>query len=503
VAEQGSEIVSKYVVAIDQGTTSTRAIVFDHAGAVVSISQLEHRQIFPRPGWVEHDAIEIWDHTREVVDRAMSEAGALATDVAAVGITNQRETAVVWDKSTGEPVYNAIVWQDTRTQDLIDEIADGDVDRFRAKTGLPLATYFSASKVRWVLDNVDGVRERAEAGDILFGTTDSWVLWNLTGGTDGGVHATDVTNASRTLLMDLETLDWDAALLSAFDVPSAMLPRIASSSEVLGSVRSPAVLGGVPVAGILGDQQAATFGQAAFDAGQSKNTYGTGNFLIVNTGTDIVPSRHGLITTVAYKLADAPPAYALEGSIAVTGSLVQWLRDNLGIIESASDIEALAASVPDNGGAYIVPAFSGLFAPYWRPDARGAIVGLTRYVNKAHLARAALEATAFQTREVVDAVQSDTGTALEELRVDGGMIANSLLMQFQADILGIPVVRPAVAETTALGAAYAAGLATGFWASLDDLRAHWHEDRRWTPAMPPADREALLAAWKKAVTRTF
>ncbi len=495
--------MSKFVVAIDQGTTSTRAIVFDHSGTEAARGQLEHKQIFPRSGWVEHDAAEIWANTAAVIDRALEDAGATANDIAAVGITNQRETTVVWNKNTGVPVHNAIVWQDTRTQTLIDEIAGGDRDRFRQKSGLPLATYFSASKIRWILDNVDGARTGAESGDLLFGTTDCWVLWNLTGGPDGGVHRTDVTNASRTLLMNLETLDWDDEMLEAFDVPRAMLPVITTSSEELGEVRSPASLAGARVAGILGDQHAATFGQAAFDAGQSKNTYGTGNFLIVNTGGEIVQSRHGLITTVAYQLKGTPPVYALEGSIAVTGSLVQWLRDNLGIIESARDVEKLAASVPDTGGAYIVPAFSGLFAPYWRADARGAIVGLTRFVTKAHLARAALEATAFQTREVVDAAQADTGRDLTELRVDGGMIANSLLMQIQADVLGIPVVRPAVAETTALGAAYAAGLAVGFWSSLDDLRAHWREDRRWTPTTTPEQRSAKLAEWKKAVTRTF
>ena len=492
-----------YVVAIDQGTTSTRAIVFDHAGSVVSTGQLEHEQIFPRAGWVEHDPIEIWTNTRTVIGQALSRADITRHDVAAVGITNQRETTVVWDRTTGEPIYNAIVWQDTRTQPIVERLADGDVDRFRTKTGLPLSTYFAGTKIVWILENVDGARERADRGELLFGTTDTWVTWNLTGGTDGGVHVTDVSNASRTLLMDLETLDWDESLLDAFDIPRSMLPRIASSSEVYGAVESSSVLREVPIAGILGDQQAATFGQAAFHAGGAKNTYGTGNFLIVNTGEQIVHSKNGLLTTVAYRLGDAAANYALEGSIAVTGSLVQWLRDNLGIIEHASDIEKLALSVDDNGGAYIVPAFSGLFAPHWRADARGAIVGLTRYVNKAHLARAALESTAFQTREVLDAVNADTGIPLEELKVDGGMIENELLMQFQADILGVPVVRPVVAETTALGAAYAAGLAVGFWKDTDELEKNWQEEKRWEPSIDDEQRAVLLATWKKAVTKTL
>ena len=492
-----------YVVAIDQGTTSTRAIVFDHAGSVVATGQVEHEQIFPKAGWVEHDPAEIWTNTRDVIGQALSRADITRHDVAAVGITNQRETTVIWDKATGEPVYNAIVWQDTRTQQIVQRLADGDVDRFKQQTGLPLSTYFAGTKIVWILENVDGVRERAENGELLFGTTDTWVTWNLTGGPDGGEHVTDVTNASRTLLMDLETLDWDDDLLSAFDIPRSLLPRIASSSEVYGTVESSSVLREVPIAGILGDQQAATFGQAAFHAGGAKNTYGTGNFLIVNTGEEIVHSKNGLLTTVAYRIGDQPANYALEGSIAVTGSLVQWLRDNLGIIDHASDVEKLALSVDDNGGAYIVPAFSGLFAPYWRPDARGAIVGLTRFVNKAHLARAALESTAFQTREVLDAVNADTGIPLQELKVDGGMIENELLMQFQADILGVPVVRPVVAETTALGAAYAAGLAVGFWKDTDELEKKWQEEKRWEPQIDDTEREALLAVWKKAVTKTF
>jgi glycerol kinase len=496
--------MSTHILAIDQGTTSTRAIVFDHAGTVVSVGQLEHTQIFPRAGWVEHDPMEIWRNTREVIGVALGKANLTRHDLAAVGITNQRETTVVWDKQTGKPVYNAIVWQDTRTQDIVDRLAaDGGVRRFSDAVGLPLATYFSGTKISWILENVDGARERAERGDLLFGTTDTWLLWNLTGGKHGGVHATDVTNASRTLFMDLETLDWRDDILDAFGVPRSMLPQIRSSSEVYGEAESHSLLREAPIAGILGDQQAATFGQAAFDAGESKNTYGTGNFVIVNTGEEIVRSGNGLITTLAYRLGDEAPRYALEGSIAVTGSLVQWLRDNLGIIRDAKEVEKLAASVDDNGGAYIVPAFSGLFAPYWRPDARGAIVGLTRFVNKAHLARAALESTAYQTRDVIEAVEQDTGTPLTELRVDGGMTANELLMQFQADVLGIPVVRPTVAETTALGAAYAAGLAVGFWSGRDELRANWQEGARWTPTSDRDGVESLYRTWNKAVTKTF
>jgi glycerol kinase len=434
-----------------------------------------------------------------VLAEALSAVGASAADVAAIGITNQRETAVIWDRATGEPIANAIVWQDTRTQKLVDELSvDGGGDRFRSITGLPLATYFSATKIVWLLDTVDGARARAEAGELAFGTTDSWLLWNLT----GGIHATDVTNASRTLLMSLDTLDWDDDLLTAFDIPRALLPEIRSSSEVYGEVAD-GPLAGIPIAGILGDQQAATFGQAAFEAGGSKNTYGTGNFLIANTGTEIVHSANGLITTVAYRLGDGDPHYALEGSIAVTGSLIQWLRDNLGFFEKAEDVEALALSVPDTGGVAFVPAFSGLFAPYWRPDARGAILGLTRFATKAHIARAALEAVALQTVDVLEAAASDLPAPIAELRVDGGMVANDLLMQFQADVLGIPVVRPAVIETTALGAAYAAGLAVGFWAGLDELRANWREDRRWEPTMDDAERDERLRVWKKAVTRTF
>ena len=496
--------MADYVLAIDQGTTSSRAIIFDKSGSIVSSGQLEHEQIFPQAGWVEHDPKEIWNNTREVIGQALSRANLTRHDIAAVGITNQRETAVVWDKTTGEPVYNAIVWQDTRTQPIVDRLAaDGGVERFKEIVGLPLATYFSGTKIVWILENVEGAREKAEAGDLIFGTTDTWVLWNLTGGVNGGVHATDVTNASRTLFMDLKTLTWRQDILDAFGVPASMLPEIRSSSEVYGVAEDSSLLREVRIAGILGDQQAATFGQAAFDQGEAKNTYGTGNFLIFNTDTEIIHSKNGLLTTLGYKLGDEPAHYALEGSIAVTGSLVQWLRDNLGIISSAAEIEALASTVEDNGGVYFVPAFSGLFAPYWRPDARGALVGLTRYVNKGHIARAALEATAFQTREVLDAVNADSGVPLTELKVDGGMIANNLLMQFQADILGVPVVRPVVAETTALGAAYAAGLAVGFWSDLDDLRKNWQEDSRWTPNMDDAERDRQLRLWKKAVTKTF
>ncbi|MGO4297045.1 glycerol kinase GlpK [Glutamicibacter sp. MCAF14] len=494
----------KFVIAIDQGTTSSRAIVFTHAGEVHSVGQKEHEQIFPAAGWVEHDPAEIWNNVREVIGQALSKANLTRHDIEVVGITNQRETAVVWDKNTGEAVYNAIVWQDTRTQDIVEELAgDEGLERYKQTVGLPLATYFSGTKIKWILDNVEDARERAEAGDLLFGTTDSWVLWNLTGGVDGGVHVTDVTNASRTLFMDLKTLQWDEKILADFGVPRSMMPEIRSSSEVYGTVHTNQLLREVPVAGILGDQQAATFGQAAFTAGTAKNTYGTGCFLIFNTGTEIVNSTNGLLTTMAYKLGDEAPVYALEGSIAVAGSLVQWLRDNIGMISSAPEIEELAAKVEDNGGVYIVPAFSGLFAPYWRSDARGAIVGLTRFANKNHIARAALEATAFQTREVLDAVNADAEVPLTELKVDGGMVANEALMQFQADILGVPVVRPKVTETTALGAAYAAGLAVGFWKDLGELEANWSEDTRWEPAMDEATRERSLRLWKKAVTRTF
>lgn len=496
--------MTDHILAIDQGTTSTRAMVFNRSGETVSTGQLEHEQLFPQPGWVEHNPAEIWANTREVIGDALSRATLTRHDIAAVGITNQRETAIVWDRTSGEPVYNAIVWQDTRTQDIVDRVAgSAGPERFRQKTGLPLATYFSASKIAWILDHVDGAREKAEAGDLLFGTPDTWVLWNLTGGVDGGVHVTDVTNASRTLLCNISSLQWDDELLGAFGIPRSMMPEIKSSSEVYGHVHSSGLLREVPVAGILGDQQAATFGQTAFSAGESKNTYGTGNFLIVNTGETLTHSDNGLLSTPAYKLGDAPVVYALEGSIAVTGSLIQWLRDNLGVIDSAGEVESLAASVDDSGGAYLVPAFSGLFAPYWRPDARGVLVGLTRFITKAHIARAALEATAFQTADVVEAMAKDAGTPIRELRVDGGMTANALLMQFQANILGIPVIRPAIPETTALGAAYAAGLAVGFFDSLDQLRGMWKEDARWDPQMTPDVRARKRSQWAKAVTRSF
>jgi glycerol kinase len=496
--------VTGYVAAIDQGTTSTRCLLIDHDGRPVAAHQVEHAQHLPQPGWVEHDPEEIWANTREVVAGALAGAGAQPGDVVAVGVTNQRETTVVWDRATGRPVHRAIVWQDTRTRRICDGLAaDGGIDRFRATTGLPLATYFAGPKATWILDAVDGARAAAQRGELLFGTVDTYLLWQMTGGTEGGVHVTDVTNASRTMLMDLRTLAWDPDICAEVGVPMAMLPEIRSSAEVYGHTRGTALADGTPVAGVLGDQHAATFGQACFEPGDAKNTYGTGNFLLLNTGTEPVPSQQGLLTTVAYRLADQPAVYALEGSIAVTGSLVQWLRDNLGLIRSADEVETLAKTVEDNGGAYIVPAFSGLFAPHWRPDARGVIVGLTRYVNRGHLARAALESTAFQTREVVDAMQADSGVQLKELRVDGGMVVDETLMQFQADLLGVPVVRPVVIETTALGAAYAAGLAVGFWTGLDDLRQHWTEDCRWLPARDDAWREREMRLWGKAVQRTL
>ncbi|QBE47720.1 glycerol kinase GlpK [Leucobacter triazinivorans] len=500
--------MADHVIAIDQGTTSTRAIVFDRTGTPVAIGQREHEQIMPQAGWVEHDALEIWRNVQEVIGIALGRADLTRHDIAAIGITNQRETTVVWNRRTGQPVCRAIVWQDTRTQAIVDRLAaDGGIDRFAGVVGLPLATYFSGTKLAWILENVDGARDAAEAGDLLFGTTDCWVLWNLTGGVDGGVHVTDVTNASRTLFMDLRTLEWRDDILEVFGVPRSMLPEIRSSSEVYGFAESSSLLRETPIAGILGDQQAATFGQAAFHAGESKNTYGTGCFLICNTGREIVHSGNGLLTTVGYQLGSGPVHYALEGSIAVTGSLVQWLRDQLGIIDSAAEIEPLATSVPDSGGVHIVPAFSGLFAPYWRPDARGAIVGLTRYANRAHLARAVLEAVAFQTRDVLDAVNADIaasgGVPLSELRVDGGMVGNETLMQFQADVLGVPVVRPEVAETTALGAAYAAGLAVGFWDGLEALTANWREGRRWEPRLDVSERERRLRVWRKAVEKSM
>jgi glycerol kinase len=499
--------MAKYAAAIDQGTTSTRCMLFDHAGAVVSVHQLEHEQIYPQAGWVEHDPMEIWARTQDVVKGALEKAGATAADIVAVGVTNQRETTVVWDKNTGMPFYNAIVWQDTRTDKICNMLAeDGGQDRFRKKVGLPLATYFSGPKIKWLLDNVDGLRAAAERGDALFGNIDTWVIWQITGGVSGGAHVTDVSNASRTMLMNLETLDWDDEILAIMGVPRAMLPEIRPSSDpnLYGKTTIDGPFGGeIPVCGDLGDQQAATVGQACLSVGEAKNTYGTGCFMLLNTGTDAVQSENGLLTTLCYKFGDEPAVYALEGSIAITGALVQWLRDNLNLIENSADIEALAKTVEDNGGIYFVPAFSGLFAPYWKSDARGAIVGLTRYVNKGHFARAALEATAFQTREVLDAMNADSGVNLTALKVDGGMVYNELLMQFQSDILGVPVIRPKVAETTALGAAYAAGLAVGFWETEDDIRANWLMDKTWNPAMDEADREKLFKQWKKAVTRTF
>jgi glycerol kinase len=477
-------------------------MIFDHSGGVVGIDQKEHEQIFPKPGWVEHDPAEIWTRCVEVIRGALAKAGIKASDLAAVGITNQRETAVVWDRKTGKAVYNAIVWQDTRTDTLINGWAkDGGQDRFRAKVGLPLATYFSGPKVKWILDNVPGAQAKADAGDLMFGNIDTWCIWNLTGGVSGGVHVTDVSNASRTMLMNLATLDWDPDMLKVMGVPRSMLPAIKASSAVYG--KGVGDLAGIPIAGDLGDQQAALFGQTCFSAGEAKNTYGTGCFMLLNTGTKPVQSKSGLLTTLGYKIGDQPAVYALEGSIAITGALVQWLRDNLGMIKTSGEIEDLAKTVDDNGGVYFVPAFSGLFAPYWKSDARGVIAGLTRYVNKGHIARAVLEATAWQTREVLDAMNSDSGVPLTALKVDGGMVFNDLLMQFQADVLGVPVIRPKVAETTALGAAYAAGLAVGFWKEVEDLRANWQKDHEWKPKMDAKTREADLKLWKKAVTRTF
>jgi glycerol kinase len=492
-----------YAAALDQGTTSTRCMIFDHGGNVVAVEQLEHEQIYPQPGWVEHDPDEIWQRSRQVIDGACNKAGASADAVAAVGITNQRETTVVWERSTGKPVHNAIVWQDTRTDKLCAELEkEGGQDRFRLKNGLPIATYFSGPKVRWILDNVDGAQKKADAGELCFGNMDTWCIWNLTGGTDGGLHITDVSNASRTMLMNLATLDWDDELLDAIGVPRSMLPEIRPSSSPYGEIKD-GTFKGIQVAGDLGDQQAATFGQTAFSVGEAKNTYGTGNFLLLNTGTEAVQSKNGLITTVGYKIGDQPAVYCLEGSIAITGALVQWLRDNLKLIRTSPEVEDLAKTVDDNGGCYIVPAFSGLFAPYWKSSARGVFAGLTRYVNSGHIARAALEATAFQSREVADAMDADSGVKLESLKVDGGMVVNETLMQFQADILGVPVIRPKVAETTALGAAYAAGLATGFWHTEDELRENWVEDKRWEPKMDESERERAYHFWKKAVTRTF
>ncbi len=492
-----------YIGAIDQGTTSTRFIVFDRSGTIVSSAQKEHKQIYPKPGWVEHDPEEIWRRTQEVLGAAMEEGGLHPNDLAAVGITNQRETTILWSAVTGKPVCNALVWQDTRVADAVAEFsADGGQDRFRKKTGLPLATYFSGLKIRWILNNVPGVREQAEAGEVLFGNVDTYLVWKLTGGLKGGIHVTDVTNASRTQLLDLDTLAWDDEILSAYGIPKNILPQIRSSSEVYAFSQLPAIKD-VAIAGILGDQQAALFGQTCFQPGEAKNTYGTGCFLLMNTGDHPVQSSYGLLTTVAYKLGNKSAQYALEGSIAITGALVQWMRDNLGLIEKSSDVETLARSVKDNGGVYFVPAFSGLYAPYWRTSARGVIAGLTHYANKGHLARAILEATAFQTREVVEAMAMDSGIPLDVLRVDGGMIENDLLMQFQADILNRSVARPVIKETTALGASYAAGLAVGFFKDLEELRTHWNVGHAWVPHMEEATRDELYRLWKKAVTRSF
>lgn len=494
--------MTKYVGAIDQGTTSSRFIIFDRLGAIISVDQKEHEQIMPRPGWVEHDADEIWRNTQYVIAGALAKAGLTAADLAAVGITNQRETSVVWNRRTGEPIHNALVWMDTRTDQLVAGLSkDGGQDRLRDKTGLPLATYFSGLKLRWLLDWVPGAQAAAEEGDLLFGNMDTWLTWNLTGGVNGGLHLTDVTNASRTQMMDLETLDWDADILKLFNVPRACLPAIRSSSEVYGTAAG--VLAGVPLSGILGDQQAALFGQACLKPGEAKNTYGTGCFMLMNTGEKPFPSTCGLLTTLGYKLGDAPAIYALEGSISISGALVQWLRDNLNLITHASEIEGLARTVEDNGDVYFVPAFSGLYAPHWKDSARGVIAGLTRFANKGHIARAALEATAFQTREVLDAMTKDSGVAISELRTDGGMVVNELLMQFQSDILGVPVVRPKVIETTALGAAYAAGLAVGYWNSTQDITDNWGVDKRWHPMMDEARRAQLYASWNKAVARSF
>ncbi|MBL8098929.1 MAG: glycerol kinase GlpK [Anaerolineales bacterium] len=513
----------KYIGAIDQGTTSTRFIIFDHDGNVVALDQKEHQQIYPKAGWVEHDALEIWKNTQEVIQGALSKSRIGSSEIVAIGVTNQRETTLVWDKNTGKPIYNAIVWQDTRTDVIIKKLgkqkaecrkrsAVSGQDRFRTKTGLPLATYFSGPKIKWILENVKGAKQKAKKGELLFGNIDTWLIWNLT-----GEHITDVTNASRTMLMNLKTLDWDDEILKVMGIPKNILPKIKSSSEIYGYVNSKNALGGVPaaedgglsllkdipVAGDLGDQQAALFGQTCFKTGEAKNTYGTGCFMLLNTGEKPVQSKAGLLTTLGYKIGNKKAVYALEGSIAITGALIQWLRDNLSLIQASPEIEALAKSVEDSGGIYFVPAFSGLYAPYWKSDARGVIVGLTRYVNKGHIARASLEATAYQTREVLDAMEKDSGVKLRALKVDGDMVFNELLMQFQSDILNVPVVRPKVAETTSLGAAYAAGLAVGFWKDTDELKKNWGRDKEWTPKMDSKRRQGLYSGWKKAVTRTF
>jgi len=495
--------VANYIGSIDQGTTSTRFCVFDAAARIVATAQKEHEQIYPQAGWVEHDPEEIWQATQDVIAQALEQGKLGASDLAAIGITNQRETSVLWNRKTGKPVANALVWQDTRVDDSVSELSrDRGPDRFRAKTGLPLSTYFSSLKIRWLLDHVPGVREQAEGGDVIFGNMDTFLTWHLTGGLDGGLHITDVTNASRTQLMDLDSLCWDKELLDVFRIPEAVLPRICSSGELYGTVKNTAARG-TAIAGILGDQQAALVGQTCFKSGEAKNTYGTGCFLLMNTGERAVRSKCGLLTTIAFKFGKQPVHYALEGSIAITGALVQWVRDNLGLIATSPEIETLARTVEDNGGVYFVPAFSGLYAPYWKHKARGVIAGLTRYVNKGHLARAVLEATAFQTREVVEAMEKDSGIPLDVLRVDGGMVDNALLMQFQADILNRPVVKPSIKETTALGAAYAAGLAVGFYKSTDDLRARWAADKTWNPALEETKRTSMYHMWKKAVTRSF
>jgi len=496
--------LANYIGAIDQGTTSTRFIAFDRSGRTVAVSQKEHEQIYPKPGWVEHNPEEIWQHTREVIAETMAKGGLRPGDLAAIGITNQRETTIVWNRKTGKPIANALVWQDTRVADYVSELAkSGGQDRFRSKTGLPLTTYFSGLKIRWILEHVKGAREAAEAGDLMFGNIDTFLVWHLTGGVQGGVHITDVTNASRTQLMDLNTLSWDREILETFGIPEAMLPRIHSSSETYGYAKELAVQD-VPIAGILGDQQAALVGQTCFDPGEAKNTYGTGCFLLMNTGTRKIDSKSGLLTTMAYKLGDQPAHYALEGSIAITGALVQWVRDNLGLIEKSSDIQSLARTVDDNGGVYFVPAFSGLYAPYWKDSARGVIAGLTRYANKGHIARAVEEATAFQTRDVLEAMEKDSGIKLDVLRTDGGMVADDLLMQFQADILDRPVVRPVTKDaTTALGAAYAAGLAVGYFKDLKDLRANWSVDRTWKPQLTNGKRDEMYKLWKRAVSKSF
>jgi len=495
--------MTRYVGAIDQGTTSTRFMVFDHGGNIITSAQKEHQQIYPRPGWVEHDPVEIWRNTQEVAGGALARAGLRPSELAAIGITNQRETTVVWDRRSGEPLHNALVWQDTRVDQLVaDYVRDGGPNRFRAKTGLPMASYFSALKLQWILENVPGARSNATSGDVLFGNIDTWLLWNLTGGANGGLHITDVTNASRTQLMNLQSLQWDGELLDIFKIPGAVLPRIVPSSEIYGEAKIPALLG-TPIAGILGDQQAALVGQACLRPGEAKNTYGTGCFLLMNTGEKPIASTAGLITTVAYQMSNQPACYALEGSIAITGALVQWLRDNLGIIGSSAEVETLAREAEDNGGVFFVPAFSGLYAPHWNERARGTIAGLTRYATRSHIARAALEATAYQTREVLTAMEQDSSIPITELRVDGGMVGNELLMQFQADIIDVPVVRPKITETTALGAAYAAGLAVGYWRGRDDLLSNWAVDKRWTPQMSGHRRAALFGSWQKAVGRSL